>query len=567
MDSNVENILRNMVDGTTEYDPPHSRVEKLLIELKEALDAGGGGGTVDDVARNRINTHIDNSNVHVNTAEKLSWNDKVERSDLTAHTEDTAIHVTNNDKVTWNGKAEQKDLSEHADNGEIHVTAEEKAAWNGKAELSDIPSTLPANGGNADTVDGKHANEFMQFLGDVRNGSLLDYILSLDKSGFLYCGSANCTDMPVDGTYFMVEVRCYTTVKEVKATSFSTGAVYTNRYSGSKWSGWTNVANGGNADTVGGKHANELVQYIGKITSITIANDPNYGISYEGNLAPAIAVEIGLPSGWYHLKYLKHQDSGDIGWGLQIALPLTKLSFLPMYRFAANEETSWSMWHAFADGGNADTLDGLHANEIASNPNLLINPDFSINQRGITSASGGTDMIFIADRWYTSRCIISNNGHALTAAWDGVTGTNGYIQQQIEGTAELFGKPVTVSLNIDGARRSVTLTVPTEKNQTAKASVSDDIIVGVSNFKATHISVVLFFNAVEHTITNIKAEVGACETGYEIPITADELLKCQRYYQIRSTGDIAAVDMRPSMATIKDIKQRSDGNYEYIAEL
>ena len=202
-----------------------------------------------------------------------------------------------------------------------------------------------------------------------------------------------------------------------------------------------------------------------------------------------------------------------------------------------------------------------------SNPNLLINPDFAVNQRGITSASGGTDMIFIADRWYASRCIVSNNGHALTAAWDGVTGTNGYIQQQIEGTAELFGKPVTVSLNIDGARRSVTLTVPTEKNQTAKASVSDDIIVGVSNFKATHISVVLFFNAVEHTITNIKAEVGACETGYEIPITADELLKCQRYYQIRSTGDITAVDMRPSMATIKDIKQRSDGNYEYIAEL
>ena len=218
----------------------------------------------------------------------------------------------------------------------------------------------------------------------------------------------------------------------------------------------------------------------------------------------------------------------------------------------AEEKAAWS--------GKADT------SEI-SNPNLLINPDFAVNQRGITSASGGTDMIFIADRWYASRCIVSNNGHALTAAWDGVTGTNGYIQQQIEGTAELFGKPVTVSLNIDGARRSVTLTVPTEKNQTAKASVSDDIIVGVSNFKATHISVVLFFNAVEHTITNIKAEVGACETGYEIPITADELLKCQRYYQIRSTGDIAAVDMRPSMYTITDIKQRSDGNYEYIAEL
>ena len=99
-------------------------------------------------------------------------------------------------------------LNAHEGNAEIHVTADEKAVWNGKAELTDIPSSLPANGGNADTLDGKHANE--------------------------------------------------------------------------------------------------LVQCIGKITSSTIANDPNYGISYEGNLAPATAVEIGLPSGWYHLKYLNN---------------------------------------------------------------------------------------------------------------------------------------------------------------------------------------------------------------------------------------------------------------------
>ena len=148
-----------------------------------------------------------------------------------------------------NSKANASDLSEHTGNSDIHVTAEEKAAWDGKAELTDIPDKLPADGGNADTVDNKHANEFMQFLGDIRNGSLLDHILSLDKSGFLYCGSANCTDMPVDGSYFMVEVRCYATVREAIATSFSTGAVYTNRYSSSKWSGWKNIADGGNAAT------------------------------------------------------------------------------------------------------------------------------------------------------------------------------------------------------------------------------------------------------------------------------------------------------------------------------
>lgn len=400
MDSNVENILRNMVDGTTEYDPPRSRVEKLLIELKEVLDAGGGGGTVDDVARNRINTHIDNSNVHVSTAEKSSWNNKVERSDLTAHTEDTAIHVTNNDKATWNGKA----------------------------ELTDIPTTLPANGGDADTLDSKHASEFMQFLGDIRTGSLLDYISSLDKSGFLYCGGANCTDMPVDGTYFIVEVHYYATVKEVKATSFSTGAVYTNRYSGSRWLGW----------------------------------------------------------------------------------------------------------HGVADGGNADTVDGLRANEIASNPNLLTNPDFAVNQRGITSASGGTSTVYIADRWYSQRAIISRpeNG-GISIAWDGTNKDNGWVQQKIE-TAALFGKTVTISADIDGERKSVTTTVPTLVNKTDGGWVDSDkqVMFAVTNLGGTLTSVVIFsYTTTPIVVSNVKLELGANATRYYPPDPATELAKCQRYYQ------------------------------------
>ena len=40
-------------------------------------------------------------------------------------------------------------VNTHAGNAEVHVTAAEKSAWNGKAEVSDIPTSLPANGGNA----------------------------------------------------------------------------------------------------------------------------------------------------------------------------------------------------------------------------------------------------------------------------------------------------------------------------------------------------------------------------------------------------------------------------------
>lgn len=65
-----------------------------------------------------------------------------------------------------------KTAYDHSQNGDAHVTAAQKTAWNGKAEgdhthtyseisgAPTIPTTLPANGGNADTVDNKHASDF-----------------------------------------------------------------------------------------------------------------------------------------------------------------------------------------------------------------------------------------------------------------------------------------------------------------------------------------------------------------------------------------------------------------------
>ena len=47
MGSNVEDILRATIDGTEYTEPPKSRVESLLVELKETIEEGGGGGGSD----------------------------------------------------------------------------------------------------------------------------------------------------------------------------------------------------------------------------------------------------------------------------------------------------------------------------------------------------------------------------------------------------------------------------------------------------------------------------------------------------------------------------------------
>ena len=45
MGSNVEDILRATIDGTEYTEPPKSRVESLLVELKDKIEEGGGGGS------------------------------------------------------------------------------------------------------------------------------------------------------------------------------------------------------------------------------------------------------------------------------------------------------------------------------------------------------------------------------------------------------------------------------------------------------------------------------------------------------------------------------------------
>ena len=66
----------------------------------------------------------------------------------------------------------------------------------GYARLTDIPSSLPANGGNADTLNGKHASEFAMSLTNLQFGSnrielpdgvnVGEWLVENAKSGNLY---------------------------------------------------------------------------------------------------------------------------------------------------------------------------------------------------------------------------------------------------------------------------------------------------------------------------------------------------------------------------------------------
>lgn len=205
------------------------------------------------------------------------------------------------------------------------MTADEKGSWNAKAELSDIPTTLPANGGNADI------SKYIGTWGAPEQyyGSRLKARILFNKFGDSRLGLTTDTNNEIRVDY---------------AT---------------------------NADTLDGKHAEDFINVSATRKLETSINGTLGGTYFcEGSFTPDYPLKAdGTEYGHYGLLDVRIYGS----------ICYQTLQFengIVLHRACVIGSTPWSDWMNINDGGNADTLDGLHANEIASNPNLLLNPDF-----------------------------------------------------------------------------------------------------------------------------------------------------------------------------------------------
>lgn len=230
---------------------------------------------------------------------------------------------------------------------------------------------------------------------------------------------------------------------------------------------------------------------------------------------------------------------------------------------------------ASAHAGNADihvTADEKAAwNAVNySNPNLMVNPDFKINQLGLTEYTAKGQ--YTVDRWRMT----NNDGGIIDVTSSGVDfsttgGIVGFIQTCEAFGNEFLGKTFTLSALIN--ETTVTVSGVFEENIT-KTVASIDFDGGTLTLASIAESGILYPRAQitcggskTLSISWVKLELGSIATPFTPPDPATELAKCQRYYQIRSTGDIAEVDLRPSMRATPTITQLSDGNYAYSAEL
>ena len=199
-----------------------------------------------------------------------------------------------------------------------------------------------------------------------------------------------------------------------------------------------------------------------------------------------------------------------------------------------------------------------------SNPNLLHNWDFRnpVNQRGGRDVTGsGTHFL---DRWKTWGTI---NNYVTSSKYILIT-ANSSIQQRIEGV-DLAGKVCTVSwTNNYDTLYQLTGEFPTVAGTYNNYTFSTNISLRFGYSSSGFIYLQFYTAASTTDIRTIKLELGTVSTlAYDPPMDhAVELLKCQRFYQLRSVNNVAAENMRPLMR-ITNPTITGTGPYAYSADL
>jgi|GEM_PF-3287696 len=143
-------------------------------------------------------------------------------------TEDS-IHrwTTDDEKALWNT------VSSKSANGHKHT----------KADITDFPVSFPIDGGNADTVDGKHASSFIPNVTDISNTNLNDLLTTGFYQGY------SVTNAPTSGWYYFVSIKylgdgwCvqYAVGFGYGSTGNSPNNIYMRAFRAGTWDGWTKV--------------------------------------------------------------------------------------------------------------------------------------------------------------------------------------------------------------------------------------------------------------------------------------------------------------------------------------
>lgn len=157
-----------------------------------------------------------------------------------------------------------------------------------------------------------------------------------------------------------------------------------------------------------------------------------------------------------------------------------------------------------------------------SNPNLLINPDFAINQRGEDTYEIQNSSKYTVDRWklWNAKASKIDNGIKLENNFASI----GTLQQKFE---KAYSDIVTMSCYVESVTGTVTM----------KATGADETVTlkqGLNYVTTSNCNDVTFtINPGASAIINwAKLEKGNISTQFVKPDLTEESIKCEKFYKI-----------------------------------
>lgn len=165
-----------------------------------------------------------------------------------------------------------------------------------------------------------------------------------------------------------------------------------------------------------------------------------------------------------------------------------------------------------------------------SNPNLLINPDFKINQRGATSYE---QQGYSVDRWKIWNVTVTPNANGGITAKNDKYADIGTFIQNLENATE---GDSTLSCYVESVSGTITMVADDDSQVVLKQGLNV-----VHTNKSTKKFTIFLNQGTSITLKWVKLEQGKVATKFIAPIPADELVKCRRYYKRLSTDRLIGV--------------------------
>lgn len=171
-----------------------------------------------------------------------------------------------------------------------------------------------------------------------------------------------------------------------------------------------------------------------------------------------------------------------------------------------------------------------------SNPNLLINPDFKINQRGATSYE---KQGYSVDRWKIWNVTVtpSTNG-GITVKNDKYTDTGTFVQP-LENATE---GDSTLSCYVTSVSGTVTMVADDNSQVILKQGLNV-----VHTNKSTKAFTIFLNRGTSITLKWVKLEQGKVATSFVEPNISDELDKCLRYFESGSLDTAPGLAIQPTV--------------------